>query len=92
MGAFDSELYALGYRIDNSPRKETEGEKFNREFIGPRWVGECVGFCSSTRCLPCPSNNRESQEYFDNAIKWFKRDISFWKDRGNSNVNSQHII
>lgn len=80
MGAFDGELYALGYRFYEPKKQRTERETF----VGPRWQGECVGFCSSSRCTPCPSNNRESQEYFDNQLKWAKLDIEFWAARNDA--------
>lgn len=84
MGAFDSELYSLGYRFEHSTPVETERDKFHKEFVGPKWSGECVGFCSSTRCLPCPSNTRESKEYFDNQIKWHNKNLEFWSRRQNT--------
>ena len=80
MGAFDGELYALGYRFYEPKKQKTERETF----VGPTWQGECVGFCSSSRCTPCPSNNKESQEYFDNQLKWFNADIEFWTNKGNT--------
>ena len=82
MGAFDSELYALGYRFRHEPKQKTEREKFDEVFVGPKWSGKCVGFCSSSSCRPCPSNNREGPEYFQNQLKWTKRDIEFWLARG----------
>lgn len=71
MGAFDGELYALGYRF-YSPREEKES--FDDIFVGPRWKGECMGHCSAEVCRPCPSNNRLSQKelikVFENEKKW----------------------
>lgn len=57
MGAFDAELYALGYRF---PRAE-EPEVKRLELAGPVWEGKCVGHCSAEVCTPCPSNNRLSE-------------------------------
>jgi len=72
MGAFDGELYALGYRF-YAPREE-EKESFDDIFVGPRWRGECVGNCNAEVCRPCPSNNKLSQEelirVFEINKKW----------------------
>lgn len=64
MGAFDGELYALGYRFYTSGKKSSKKD----EFIGPRWSGDCVGYCSSTKCRPCPANNRISQEELEDIV------------------------
>jgi hypothetical protein len=59
MGAFDGELYALGYRF-YAPREEKE--TYVDIFVGPHWEGNCMGDCSAEVCRPCPSNNRLSHK------------------------------
>lgn len=71
MGAFDSELYSLGYRFyDHSEEKES----FDNIFVGPHWEGKCMGDCNSEVCRPCPSNNKLTQKelikVFETKKKW----------------------
>jgi hypothetical protein len=35
-------------------------------------------------------NNRESPEYFENQLKWAKRNIEFWRERGNVEQADQY--
>jgi len=64
MGAFDGELYALGYRFAT----ESVSEDVRPELVGPVYSGPCVRYCSSNRCVACSANNRLSDEEVEAEI------------------------
>lgn len=82
MGAFDGELYALGYRFSDA--REPKPNK--PELVGPTWGGKCVGHCSAEICYPCPSNNRLTPEQLESTYqthqKWYEHAITRFPSLG----------